>query len=590
MPHARTHNAAAPASWLEVIDTDSDLLLIAPHGGAAGASARATLHPKVNDLHTAAITRELAARTGASALINSGMDRNRLDCNRIPQVARDAPWMLEMIAERLARIIDRHRRATVLLIHGWNIIEPRIDFGLGLRRHGDELRPPGSAQVSARDEFIHGPLSELAAILGRCGIAPTFGMRYPAGGAHNLVQAFTGRHRDSSIAPLRAIAELSEHDAVDAAQLEMSVAVRMPGELRARCIDALVRIFGARNGQAIAPMRPTPRVVRAAAPRKTAPAHVASAPSRVGVEFFDPIACIGAMASFDLGAGGTGARIMMMMGEHRVALFTAEGRPRISASGVALGPLGFELSGRELVFRFSGPAVIVPDGTAYLSIERALASGRLDPDVRIDARMRIDAGEFDLDAIAAGASQSALAPRAAFAMLAGEVRTDQFAGKIRAAARAGISFTGLGPQRFVARRMIWASFADGSPSALELRSVIQDDDPRHQSARVLEDAQWRSAELMALSIDAPSPEEPPSRITARFRDCGVPVEIRGSVAAFVPLSRPGPGQSRIYTSLGFATFECGGRTATGMFEYSRRHDAMGQTQSGGKPEANQYGN
>jgi hypothetical protein len=469
MGDARVQNATAPAPWLEIIEADSPLLLIAPHGGAAGARAHAKLHPKVNDLHTAAITREFAARTGACALVNSGMDRNQLDCNRISQLAEHAPWMLELLAERLARIVDRHGRATVLLVHGWNIIEPRVDFGLGLRRHGDELRPPGSAHVSARDEFIHGPLSELAGRLRESGIQPTWGMRYPAGGVHNLVQAFTGRHRDSAIPPLRTIAEIAARGAVDAAQLELSVAVRMPGQLRARCLDALVGVFRGGSDRTRPAARPAARVVRAAAPRPRAPAVAASAPApaRVGIEFFDPAANVGGMASFDLGAGGTGARIMMLMGPRRVALFTAEGHPQVSGSRLALGPLAIEIAGGELEFRFGGPAVIVPDGAAYLSIERALASGRLDPDFRIEARMRIDADGFDLASIAAGASHPApsQAPIAAYATLAGGVRAEGFAGTITAAARAGMSFTGLGPQRFRARRMIWASFADGSPSA-----------------------------------------------------------------------------------------------------------------------------
>ena len=48
------------------------------------------LHPKVNDLHTADITRELAQRLGAGAIINAGMDGDRLDLNRLSQVMERA--------------------------------------------------------------------------------------------------------------------------------------------------------------------------------------------------------------------------------------------------------------------------------------------------------------------------------------------------------------------------------------------------------------------------------------------------------------------------------------------------------------------
>src|SRR5271163_3112415 len=98
-------SAAAPVEWLELIDGLGPLLLIAPHGGRAGPAARATLHPKVNDLETAAITRELAHRIGAAALINAAMDRNELDCNRLSQIAAKAPWLLDLIANQVAAIV-----------------------------------------------------------------------------------------------------------------------------------------------------------------------------------------------------------------------------------------------------------------------------------------------------------------------------------------------------------------------------------------------------------------------------------------------------------------------------------------------------
>src|ERR1700687_3966113 len=100
--------SSAPDSWLEVIDSDSPLLLIAPHGGRAEVRTRSMLNPKVNDLHTADITRGLASRLGASALINVAMDRNRLDCNRLSQIVERAPWLLEMIADRVGAIVARH--------------------------------------------------------------------------------------------------------------------------------------------------------------------------------------------------------------------------------------------------------------------------------------------------------------------------------------------------------------------------------------------------------------------------------------------------------------------------------------------------
>jgi len=568
--------------WLEIIDASSPILLIAPHGGRAGAAARAKLHPKVNDLHTAEITRELARRLGASAMINSGMDRNQLDCNRLPEVAEQAPWMLELIAERLARILERQSRATVLFIHGWNIIEPRVDFGLGLRNLGGELRASGSAFISAADDFINGALAALAHRLTAGGIKPTFGMRYPAGGLHNLVQAFTARHRASPIGPIGKISAFASRGVVDAAQLELSVSVRMPGPLRTQCIDAIVAAFD-RNGTGASNRRDpfvvnrTPRP-RAAAPKL--PATAPSPPSRVGIEFFDPSASIGAMASFDLGgAGATGARIMILHGRRRVALFTAEGRPAREPSQVRLGPLAFLLDRGSITLSFRGPAVIVPDSAAYVSIERALASGRLDPTVDISLKMPLAGRELDLGWVFDGKAPPPSPPAAApeFGTLTGELTIGGVTHPIRAAARVGMSFTGLGPQGFRARRMIWASFSDGAPpSALELRTVIDDGAADYRDARLLDRHGWMTGELDALEIETPAVDEPPDRIAAGISAAdGKVTPITGQVAAYVPLSRPGPNLSRIYTCLGFARFSLGEREGAGMFEYSRRIDAGG---------------
>ena len=144
-----------------MIDRPSPILLIAPHGGRAEAAFRGP-NPKVNDLHTVEITRTLADRLAASALINFAMDRNRLDCNRLGQLVERAPWLLEMIARRVEEIVARHGRAIVLLIHGWNIIEPRVDFGLGARLRDGRLVPAGRGHISAGDEFINRTVTAIA--------------------------------------------------------------------------------------------------------------------------------------------------------------------------------------------------------------------------------------------------------------------------------------------------------------------------------------------------------------------------------------------------------------------------------------------
>ena len=588
MPESELHTTdAASRSWLEVIDSDSPLLLIAPHGGRAEPRTRSMLNPKVNDLHTADITRGLAERLRASALINVAMDRNRLDCNRLPQIIEHAPWLLEMIASRIGAIVARHGRVTVLIIHGWNIIEPRLDFGLGLRRSGAELRPPGSACVSACDDFINGQLAGLAERLRRHGIKPSYGMRYPGGGLQNLLQAFSARHRGSPHASLRSISETAMSGVIDAAQLELSVSIRMPGDLRMRCEDAIAEVFstnGTDSHTTRAPIvinrEPRPAVAKS----EIGAAATVAAPGRVGIEFYDPAAHFGAMASFDIGGAGMGARIMMLFDGHRAALFTAEGRPTKSASGVTHGPLSLRRENDSVVLAFRGPAVIVPDATAYLSIERALASGRLDGDAEVEVRFQIDhAGhesEFDFDRIlsSSGSGQPGPSTSVAFGRAAGQVRIDGAARTLNGFARAGLSFTGLGPQKFITRRMIWVSlrFQDhDTPHALEARAVVTADAPPNASARILAADGWSPCELRDLKIDTLSVEEPPHHIFASLtRADGSSCELDGSVECFIPLSRPGPEQSRIYTSLGFASFRVGTHRGVGMFEYSRVADSV----------------
>ena len=583
---------AGPEPWLEIIDGDAPLLLIAPHGGRAGAAARATLHPKVNDLETAAITRELARRLGAPALINAAMDRNEIDCNRLAQLAQRAPWLIDLIVGRVAAITRRHGRATVLLIHGWNVIEPRVDLGLGLREAGGRLRPPAGAHVSASDGFINGPVAALAARLTTAGIIPTFGLRYPGGASQNLLQAFTQRHCASELAALRELAALAAHGAIDALQLEMSVAVRMPGALRARNLDAIAGAFAptassSSSATSASSMEspaaaPAMIVVRDALPRfaRGAAATPAGVAMRIGVEFYDPAARVGGMASFDFGAGAAGARIMVMFDGCCAALFTGEGKSEFAGAQVRLGPLRMTLAAGRGALSFRGPAMVVDDGAAYLSVERALASGQLDTAMELAATIELDdcaapacaasAGDSapgDSDLAAAARAGTALFGRLRGALTVGGVRRE-----IAAVARVGTSCMGLGSQRFTTRRMLWACFtgAGAAQSAIEARTMTFDGAPQSRTARILDAGAWRECELGAIDLDTPAPGARPGPIHAAITlHDGVAAPLSGRADNFMTLSRPGPEATRIHTSLGFATYQMGDARGAGMFEYSR---------------------
>jgi hypothetical protein len=574
---------ACPPPWLEVIEGESPLLLIAPHGGRAKAARDPIASRKVNDLYTAEITRALASRLGARALVNSGMDRNRLDLNRLSQISAGAPWLLDAIAESVARIIARHGRVTVLIIHGWNVIEPRLDFGLGLRRHGEELRPSGTARVSASDDFIHGPVAQLAERLRRDGITASFGLRYPAAGAQNLLQAFTDRHASSAVEALRMLSASAARGEIDALQLELSVAIRIPGRLRARCMEAIGAVFAP---VARATDRPKFNVVRRSAERpatRSTSARVApSPPGRIGIELVDPVARVGLMASFDLGHAAAGARIMLLMPEGRVALFTAEGKPRREANRVSLGALALEADASGLRLTFGGPAVVVPDASAYLSIERALASGWLDETMDVSVGIEPWSRAFDPaemfrvgDAPADGTSRAG-----GFGRASGKVRVDGIAVELAGFARSGLSASALGAAKFDSRRMIWACFdSDGARAGVELRAVAAGGE-NNRSARMLCADRWEECVLERLEVDTPSPIAPPVKLGAELRACGPRrLALAGTVLSFIPLSRPGPGKSRILTTLGFARFQIGAHEGAGMFEHSRHHSGRREVHS-----------
>jgi hypothetical protein len=509
------------------------------------------------------------------------MDRNRLDCNRIEQLAKHAPWFLEMIAQRTELLIERHGRAVIMLIHGWNIIEPRLDYGLGLRLRNGALVPAGAACVSASDAFINGPLNALSGRLEGRGIKPTFGSRYPGGALQNLLQAFTQRHRLSDLRPLRKLGELAADNRIDAVQLELSVALRLPGKIRAHAIEAIAASFGeaaqsssaqkasvdGNDGGRVVLRSPIPLTKRPAA-------TVTASPARVGIEFYDSRAKIGAMASFDIGAGANGGRILVMLGGRRVGLFTGEGRPRVEDNRITLGPLGLLFSSDRVELSFGGAAIIVPDGTAYLSIERAIGSGAIDDAVRLSGELQMaSAGSLNLSSLMSGAlgGDSSRAPIARFGRLLGSIEIDGRRQALDASARIGFSMTNPGPFSIKSRRTIWVHFPDSLRlQAAEAQLVCGLAGERDLGGRLYVSEGPLDCEVEAVDIEAVAPEDSPAVVSVNLTS---EERLHGAVESFIPLSRPGPEGTRIYTSLGFARFRMGELEGLGMYEYSRRTES-----------------
>jgi hypothetical protein len=332
-----------------VIHGSSPLVLVAPHGGRRDYEQRrwGSAPLKVNDLHTASLTEELAAATGASAVINAQLDRNDVDLNRISSAHDHSPEFLALLGELLSRALARYGHATVLTVHGWNVIQPAVDLGFGCAQGAPV---DGSAAVSPA--FAAAGVPALVLACAARGIAATIGARYPARGRENLVQLFTPRHRADPRPLVRQIAELGTQ--ADAVQLELGAPLRWPGGWRRRLIEACVTAVPALlRPEAHATSTPPPVAMKTKGRRHT-------------LELF------GGEASGLVAADRDGARLLLFPPDGTLVLFTGErtgGEPPGRVGGLDIDP---GENGTVRV-RFTGPMLRFCDSTPFLDLERGLA-------------------------------------------------------------------------------------------------------------------------------------------------------------------------------------------------------------------------
>ena len=341
------------------------LVLVAPHGGRRDAARRPWTigNLRMNDLHTAELTRELAARTGASAVINAEHDRNDVDLNRISAAHEHAPAFLDRLLHVLGTVVARHGRATLLALHGWNVVQPVVDVGLGCAPGDDPLVVGPRAAVTPR--FAAGALPRFIDACDARGIGATVGARYPARHRENLLQLFTPRYRDDERALVRALAALAP--AVDALQLELGIALRWPGRWR----DALVAACEESLPAFLAPPDPTPRVA----------ARPEIVPDAVARRLQFTSADVSGLVALDRARGG---RLLLFPAEGGLLLFTGE---RIGLAPAAVtGALDLrETAAAGVAVRFRGPLLRFPDTTPFLDLETGLARATLaDADVALD--------------------------------------------------------------------------------------------------------------------------------------------------------------------------------------------------------------
>src|SRR5262245_55486544 len=173
---------------------NTPIVFVAPHGGRRSPEAPILDSIKVNDLYTAELTSELAKITGGYALINHARDRNELDLNRISQVRKEAVWFLEALNELLASLVAQHGAARVFFMHGWNVVQPVCDLGVGLKQRSDTIGPASkfAAPTLSAQFFTEEVLPFRDTAIAR-GIDVAIGRRYPAADKNNVMQLFSKR-------------------------------------------------------------------------------------------------------------------------------------------------------------------------------------------------------------------------------------------------------------------------------------------------------------------------------------------------------------------------------------------------------------
>lgn len=221
--------------WFVSRRADSPVIVVAPHGGQRRRPIRRS--DGMNDLHTADLALEVAERLDAHALVNRGCDRNDIDLNRIRQLVSKAPFFLRTLRTRVDEIVARGERPLVLLVHGWNMAVPWCDIGVGIRERGDLLYGRYPTVGKDRYESLIRPLAER---LFDVGLGASIGLRYPAAGADNATQLFSGRHADHDHEDVAVLAARGGDGLVDAVQLELGIPLRWPGWRREAFLGALV--------------------------------------------------------------------------------------------------------------------------------------------------------------------------------------------------------------------------------------------------------------------------------------------------------------------------------------------------------------
>jgi len=517
-------------SWCCIRSGHCDVLLIAPHGGRRPSTDAAFPRVrKVNDLYTAELTLDLAAKLDATAIVNGGCDRNEIDLNRIGQITRRAPWFLDLLVERIAALRAHHREIQVLVVHGWNIGQPKCDLGVGGTEIAGTLHPLGEASLSVAPGYWAGRVAAFRAACAGAGITTVVGERYPAAHRSNLLQALSPRFVDHADPRLRQLAEWARGGHLNAVQLELGIPLRWPGRLREALVGAAAAAFGSAADSA-PPWRPG-----------KSPGHAPLTP--LGFHFHDAGENLTLFTSIGRLGVTTGGRLLLFLGGQEIALFTGEEAGERSRVG------GLELlaDGDGARLHFRGHVTRLSDAGLYLDLEAALAASAL---TEIELRLHFEPSS--------GRGREA-APR-----------PGRFTGTIGIGNRlATIAANGFldpallvrGPGRHEARTHLAASFDENT--CLSIRCA------GGETANALVVTNGVGSTTRArIEVETDADAYTPRAFLLRLGDD--PTPVRAWPLARMPIVRPLDDGTHARITFGPARFERAGRIGWGVYEYGRR--------------------
>lgn len=373
---------------MRYIEGEAPIVLVAPHGGRRPADAPILDSIKVNDLHTAALTTLLAHRTGSYALVNCTLDRNQLDLNRISQVRTHAPWFLAALEELVSTLAARHGTVYLYFLHGWNVVQPVCDLGMGLRQRGDRILSVGKAAPTVSREFFSTVLLPFRLAARAQGVEVAFGRRYPAADKENVLQVFSARCAEDHSPAIRALADLARHGRIEAVQLELGVGLRWPGATHERFIEVFCHTLGRPVATTQGTQRDFSTVTLPVAVPTLAPCldgwlplpPSAAEPTRVGLHFHDRTSGLGIIGGIECDRSGplSAGRLLLSLGGTEMALFTGEDDTPVDAGQVRVGDFKWQRHAEGLAITYRGGVMRFRHPQAFIRLEEGLAASWLE--------------------------------------------------------------------------------------------------------------------------------------------------------------------------------------------------------------------